>query len=78
MSSEISERLDRIERLTLLAAMDVFTAEDLALYLGKSVKTIKNNAHLIPHYKNAFGQLTFKREEINAWQCSVTCATTNQ
>lgn len=73
----IEERLERIERLTLLAAKDVFTVEDLALYLGKSVKTIKNSVDQIPHYKNALGQLTFKREEINSWQTAVKCTTIN-
>ena len=75
--SSIEERLDRIERMTLLAAKDVFTVEDLALYIGKSEKTIRNSVDNIPHYKNALGQLTFKRDEINAWQCSVKCTTIN-
>ena len=68
---ELAERLDRIERMTLLAAKNVFTVEDLALYLGKSAKTIRNQADRIPHYYNELGQLTFKREEIEQWQCAV-------
>lgn len=69
--SEIEARLRRIERLTLLAAKNVFSVDDLALYLGKSPKTIKNNADKLPHYYDGNGQLTFRRSEIEAWQCSV-------
>lgn len=70
--SEIEARLRRIEQLTLLAAKNVFTVDDLALYLGKSPKTIKNNADKFPHHYDGNGQLTFRRSEIEAWQCSVS------
>lgn len=69
--SDIEARLQRIERLTLLAAKNVFSVEDLALYLGKSPKTIRNSADRLPHYYDGNGQLTFRRTEIEAWQCSV-------
>lgn len=72
MSQEdIANKLQRIEQLTLLAAKNVFTVNDLALYLGKSPKTIKNNADKLPHYYDGNGQLTFRRSEIEDWQCSV-------
>lgn len=70
-NTDIEIRLQRIEQLTLLAAKNVFTVEDLALYLGKSPKTIRNSAEKLPHYYDGNGQLTFRRSEIEAWQCQV-------
>ena len=42
MEADIRKQLDRIERLTLLAAKNVLTVEDLALLIGRSPKTIRN------------------------------------
>lgn len=72
-TKEIEMRLQRIERLTLLAAKNVFSVDDLALYLGKSRKTIYNNLDSIPHYKNGVS-ISFRRSEIEDWQCQVKCA----
>ncbi len=73
-NDEIIERLAKIEALTRLAAKNVFSVADLALYLNRSPKTIYNNIDQIPHYKDANGQYTFKRKDIEAWQCQVECA----
>jgi chromosome segregation and condensation protein ScpB len=70
--SDIISRLDRIEKMSLLAAKNVLSVDDLALLLGKSAKTIRNQIDEIPHYKNGRG-VWFKRSEIEAWQCQVKC-----
>lgn len=69
---DIEARLRRIERLSLLAAKNVFSVDDLALYLGKSRKTIYNNLDSIPHYRNGHC-ISFRRSEIEDWQCQVKC-----
>lgn len=69
---DIIARLDRIEKMSLLAAKNVLSVDDLALLLGRSAKTIRNQIADIPHYKNGRG-VWFKREEIEAWQCQVKC-----
>lgn len=70
MDSELSARLDRIEKLTLLSAKNVLSVDDLALLLGKSPKTIYNTIDELPHYKNG-KNVWFRREEIEEWQCQV-------
>lgn len=70
--SDIIARLDRIEKMSLLAAKNVLSVDDLALLLGKSAKTIRNQIDEIPHYKNGRG-VWFKRSEIEDWQCQVKC-----
>lgn len=72
MEQELRDRLDRIEALTLLGAKSVLSVKDVALLLGKSEKTIRNNVSGMPHYRNGHG-IWFKREEIEAWQCQVKC-----
>ena len=72
MDAELKHRLDRIESLSLLAAKNVLNVNDVALLLGRSPKTIRNNINEIPHYRNGSG-IWFKREEIEAWQCQVKC-----
>ena len=72
MDSELNNRLDRIEKLTLLGAKNVLTVKDVALLLGKSEKTIRNIVGEIPHYRNNHG-IWFKREDVESWQCQVKC-----
>ena len=72
MESELNARLDRIERYSLLAAKQVLSINDVALLLGKSVKTVRNRLDEIPHYYGGNG-LAFKRSEIEAWMCQVKC-----
>ena len=68
MEKELTQRLDRIERLTLLAAKNVFDVKDLALLLGLSPKTIYNRIHAIPHHRGDEG-IRFRRDEIETWLC---------
>ena len=77
MDSEITRRLDRIERLTLLAAKNVLTVDDLALLLGKSPKTIRNQADEFPHYKNG-KNVYFRKDEIEDFLCRVKCTPISQ
>lgn len=71
MDAELNNRLERIERMTLLAAKNVLSVDDLALLLGLSPKTIRNQIDDIPHYRDAKAHVWFKRSEIENWQCRV-------
>jgi len=77
MDAELRESLDRIERLTLLSAKNVLTVDDVALLLGRSPKTIRNQMGTIPHYKNG-KSVYFRREELEQWQCRVKCNPINE
>lgn len=70
MDAELAKRLDKIERMTLLAAKRVLTVRDVAYLMDKAPKTIYNMLDELPHYRNAHG-IYFKRDEIEAWQCQV-------
>ena len=70
MDADITRRLDRIERLTLLAAKNVLTVEDLALLIGRSPKTIRNQIDDYPHYKNG-KSVYFRKDEIESYLCQV-------
>lgn len=70
MDAELTARLDRIEKLTLLAAKDVLTVDDAALLMGKSPKTVRNNLGEIPHYKNGRG-VWIRRKELEDYLCQV-------
>ena len=72
MDTELSKRLDRLERLALLGAKRVLTLDDLSLLTGKSKKTLYRKMNEIPHYYGGNG-LAFKREEIESWLCQVKC-----
>lgn len=72
MENELKVQLDRIERLTILAAKNVLTVDDVALLLGRSPKTIRNQINELPHYKNG-KTVYFRRDEIERWQCQVKC-----
>ena len=66
------ERLKRIEQYTLLAAKNVLTVADLALLLGKSEKTIRNQIDSLPHYKNG-KTVYFLRSEVEQTLLKVKC-----
>lgn len=70
MEADIRRQLDRIERLTLLAAKNVLTVEDLALLIGRSPKTIRNQIDVYPHYKNG-KSVYFRKDEIESYLCQV-------
>lgn len=70
MNDIVLEKLNVIERNTLLAAKNVLTFDDVSLLTGLSKQTLYKltSSHKIPHYKPN-GKLTyFKRSEIEEWQ----------
>jgi len=68
---EIITRLNRIESLTLLAAKNVLSVDDVAMLTGRSAKTIRNQMNEMPHYKAPNGRVYFRRDEVEDWMCSV-------
>lgn len=74
---ELTATLRRIEALALIGAKNVLTVEEVALYLGKSRKTIYNILDELPHYKNGRG-VYFRKSEIEDWCCQVKCTPSNQ
>ena len=67
--SEITQRLDKIQSLTLLAAKEVLNVEDVHLLTGLAKQTIYNLVHKreIPCYKKDGHSVRFKKTEINEW-----------
>lgn len=74
---ELTATLRRIEAFALIGAKNVLTVEEVALYLGKSRKTIYNILDELPHYKNGRG-VYFRKSEIEDWCCQVKCTPSNQ
>ncbi len=68
-SNKILEKLESIERATLLGSKDMFTVADLALWLGLSEKTIRNQLNSIPHIKHG-SRVWFEKAKIIEWQKS--------
>lgn len=68
-SNKILEKLESIERATLLGSKDMFTVADLAMWLGLSEKTIRNQLNEIPHIKQG-SRVWFEKSKIIAWQKS--------
>jgi DNA binding domain, excisionase family len=66
---ELSNRLDRIERNSLLAAKNVLCFGDVALLTGLSHSYLYKltSGHLIPHYKPNGKQVYFDRVEVEDW-----------
>lgn len=66
----IDERLERIERLTLLSAKEALNMDDAAAYTGLSKDHIYRlvSQKRIPYYKSDGGKLTyFAKSELCAW-----------
>lgn len=66
--TELIERLERIERMTLLAAKQMLDTEDVAMLTGYSVDYIHKlaDAKNIPYYKRG-NRRFFDRDEIDDW-----------
>ncbi len=64
----MTERLDRIERLSLIAAKPVLLVEEAAIFTGFSVQHLYRltSAKQIPHYKKD-RKLYFKKSELEEW-----------
>lgn len=62
-------KLEVIERLSLLAAKNVLTLDDVAMLTGYSRSHLYKltSAREIPHYKHNGKQLFFDRAEVEQW-----------
>lgn len=80
MQEMIIERLDRIERLTLLSAKNVLTFDDVALLTGLSKSHLYKQtcSHQIPHYKPNGKQIYFDRTELENWMKQNRVSTSNE
>lgn len=69
MEEEILSRLEDIERMTILAAKNVFTFDEAAIITGlrKSHLYQLTSRHEIPHYKPNGKLLYFDRKELEEW-----------
>ena len=61
-------RLDRIERLTLIAAKNVLDLNEAAMYTGRSIGHLYRltSERRIPHYKES-RKLYFNKQELDNW-----------
>lgn len=64
----LNDRLDTIERATLLGAKNILNVEEAAMLTGYSVKGIYTltSRRDIPHYKKN-GKLYFRKNELENW-----------
>ncbi|WP_455667173.1 helix-turn-helix domain-containing protein [Phocaeicola sp.] len=69
MEQDILNKLEAIERYSLLAAKNVLCLDDVALLTGFSKSHLYKLtcSHQIPHYKPNGKQIYFDRAEIEAW-----------
>ena len=66
---ELNDRLDRIEKLTLVSSKNVLTLDEAVIVTGLSKGYIYRltSARSIPHYKHNGRGLYFKKDEIEKW-----------
>lgn len=64
----LNERIDRIEKLTVIGAKSVLDIHEAALFLGYSESYLYflTSTKQIPHYKK-FRKIMFKKAEIEEW-----------
>lgn len=80
MEEKILERLDRIERYSIIAAKSMLNINEVAFLTGLSKSWIYKATceHTIPFYKPNGKQIYFDREEIESWMRQNRVATTNE
>lgn len=68
LTTAVMDRLESIERMTLLAAKNVLDLSDVALLTGYSKKYLRLliARREIPHYRRG-NRLYFSRDEIDGW-----------
>lgn len=78
MEEKILEKLDKIEKLTILSAKNVLCFNDVAILTGLSKSHLYKLtcSHQIPHYKPNGKQIYFDRTEIENWMKQNKIATT--
>ena len=66
---DVTERLERIERIILMGSKEVLDTEELAIYIKRSPARIRTlvSKREIPHYKNDRGHVHFRKAEIDEW-----------
>lgn len=71
MEDFIKDKLERIEKLSLLAAKNVLTVEDVAILMGVSTFYVYQLTHKnkIPYYKPNGKNIYFEKKEIEQWMC---------
>lgn len=76
---EINGRLDRIERLTLLAAKPVLDIQEAVLFTGFSLGHLYRltSSKEIPHYKKD-RKLYFKKSELEEWMLGTRVLTNDE
>lgn len=80
MEEKILEKLNRIERYSLLAAKNVLCLEDVAMLTGLSKSWLykATSNHLIPFYRPNGKQIYFDRTEIETWMKQNRIATNKE
>ncbi|WP_042368207.1 helix-turn-helix domain-containing protein [Bacteroides neonati] len=80
MDEKILEKLNQIERYSLLAAKNVLCLEDVAMLTGLSKSWLYKATcnHLIPFYKPNGKQIYFDRTEIESWMKQNRIATAQE
>ena len=76
MEHEILNKLEAIERYTLLAAKNVLCFDDVALLTGFSKSHLYKLtcSHQIPHYKPNGKLCFFDKAELEAWKRNIRIA----
>lgn len=69
MEDKILQRLERIERYSIIAAKSMLNIEELSFLTGMSKSWIYKATcdHIIPYYKPNGKQIYFDRKEIEDW-----------
>ena len=72
----VEERLERIERLLVVAQKSVLTVPEAALLLGLTEGRVRHLCceRSIPYYKRG-GRVYFKRDEVEGWQLEMRVPT---
>lgn len=80
MDEKILERLEKIEKYSLLSAKNVLNLEDVAIITGLSKSWIykATASHTIPFYRPNGKQIYFDRVEIENWMKQNRNATTQE
>lgn len=70
--NEIIQRLDRIEKYSIIAAKSVLTIKEAAFILGVTEQTVRKKVRNkeIPSYKPDANKLYFKKSELEDWMLS--------
>lgn len=73
-------QLDRIERYSLLAAKNILTTEEAAMFLGFAPSYVYKLTmnHILPHYKPNGKAIFFDKKELEEWMTQNRIATMDE